>query len=512
MTEALLCLHESALLTQRDQEAGSWTGAHAGTKKHSPQDKRGGRDKEPKTDEVKKSKGRSLELNETLATIAHLYASKERNPDGLRNEKINKKDFWRIFGEVILMRQQLEGNRSKNFTKFELREMTDDMFDVLDTTRKGYLLVEDLVRFFYSSASGERVIRMSNIIRKEAGLEMKMEQQAQKEPPSISHARAMQLKDIYEMYDEEGTGRVTEEMFKKGLDKLWEKKPLADEKAGYWKEVDTHGKGYVTQEEFIDWLQDTTYVVFEDLNKGLTHEFAKYVGTPRMEQRDAVDLRPPSRNAAAGRSRRAGTPGAGAGIRSSTSGASAGGAGAAANEPTSSSTTVSSATHARKPSRSSDAPNRGNIKRRGSATDVAAGQVSFGDPNLKTVSEGNGLNASKAATAKQIGRVANRRDSLGRGADGNAVAVSEPATGGEDGREAQDKKGTIPDPRKEMPGRDELKSMGIIPMTTTARPKSSARLQMNSSLSGRDSRPGSRMGARGADGHKQAPGPRPMTR
>ena len=82
--------------------------AHAGTKKHSPQDKRGGRDKEPKTDEVKKSKGRSLELNETLATIAHLYASKERNPDGLRNEKINKKDFWRIFGEVILMRQQLE--------------------------------------------------------------------------------------------------------------------------------------------------------------------------------------------------------------------------------------------------------------------------------------------------------------------------------------------------------------------------------------------------------------------
>ena len=39
------------------------------------------------------------------------------------------------------------------------------------------------------------------------------------------------------MYDEEGTGRVTEEMFKKGLDKLWEKKPLADEKAGYWKEV-----------------------------------------------------------------------------------------------------------------------------------------------------------------------------------------------------------------------------------------------------------------------------------
>jgi len=139
-----------------------------------------------------------------------------------------------------------------------------------------------------------------------------------------------------------------------------------------------------------------------------------------------IDLRPLITSHPTTSKRRAGTPGAGAGIRSSTSGASAGGAGAAANEPTSSSTTVSSATHARKPSRSSgacvrprtlspslslsppspthanthfltphlplplfllttvfayaDGPNRGNIKRRGSATDVAAGQVSFGDP------------------------------------------------------------------------------------------------------------------------------------
>ncbi len=142
--EALLCLHESALLTQRDREAGSWKGgescmrcsllqapcppcrcclrrtargatpvaltrprllarpprapAHAGAKKHSTQDKRWGR--EPKVLDA--------DEDETLATIAHLYASKERNPDGLRNERINKKDFWRIFGEVIMMRQQLE--------------------------------------------------------------------------------------------------------------------------------------------------------------------------------------------------------------------------------------------------------------------------------------------------------------------------------------------------------------------------------------------------------------------
>jgi hypothetical protein len=38
---------------------------------------------------------------------------------------------------------------------------------------------------------------------------------------------------------------------------------------------------------------------------------------------------------------------------------------------------------------------------------------------------------------------------------------------------------------------------GIIPMSNIARPKSGPRLQKNSALSGGDSRPGSRMGARG---------------
>lgn len=84
---------------------------NAGEKKKSNDDKKWGKDKAPgpeKDEKLKKSKGRSLELNETLATIAHLYAGNERNEEGIRTEKINKKDFYRIFGEVIWLRQQLE--------------------------------------------------------------------------------------------------------------------------------------------------------------------------------------------------------------------------------------------------------------------------------------------------------------------------------------------------------------------------------------------------------------------
>ena len=36
---------------------------------------------------------------------------------GHRRQELYKRDFWRIFGDAIFMRQQVEGNRSKNFSK-----------------------------------------------------------------------------------------------------------------------------------------------------------------------------------------------------------------------------------------------------------------------------------------------------------------------------------------------------------------------------------------------------------
>jgi hypothetical protein len=36
---------------------------------------------------------------------------------------------------------------------------------------------------------------------------------------------------------QERVGYITEDMFNKGLDKMWEKPPSREEKASYWKEV-----------------------------------------------------------------------------------------------------------------------------------------------------------------------------------------------------------------------------------------------------------------------------------
>jgi len=109
-------------------------------------------------EKLQKSQGKSIELNETLATIAHLYSRSKKNEHGQRSQTLYKRDFWRIFGEVQMLRQQIEGNRSKNLTRDQLRQMTDDMFDVLAAGR-GWLGVEDLVRFFYPSAAQKRVDR-----------------------------------------------------------------------------------------------------------------------------------------------------------------------------------------------------------------------------------------------------------------------------------------------------------------------------------------------------------------
>jgi hypothetical protein len=147
------------------------------------------------------------------------------------------------------------------------------------------------------------------------------------------------------------------------------------------------------------------------------------------------------------------------------------------------------------------------------------------------------------------------RDGVGSGHEGHergGAAAAENASEGETGGHAREQKDKYPDPRREMPGRQELKSMGeerfywgvqtirvenlemlrlplsspprvppslsptpssltihavrhthtlvcagIIPMSNIARPKSGPRLQTNSALSGGGSRPGSRMGARG---------------
>jgi len=59
-------------------------------------------------DKAKTTKGKRLELNETLATIAHLYSHSPKNKNGVKSQKLNKKDFWNIFGQVIFMRQQIE--------------------------------------------------------------------------------------------------------------------------------------------------------------------------------------------------------------------------------------------------------------------------------------------------------------------------------------------------------------------------------------------------------------------
>jgi hypothetical protein len=56
-----------------------------------------------------------------------------------------------------------------------------------------------------------------------------------------------------------------------------------------------------------------------------------------------------------------------------------------------------------------------------------------------------------------------RRDSVGSGHEGHesgGAAAAETAAEGETGGEAREKKDKYPDPRREMPGRQELKSMG----------------------------------------------------
>ena len=63
---------------------------------------------------AKKTKGRGLELNVTLASIAHLFSRVSKNADGVRRGELYKRDFWLIFGEPIYLTQQLEVSSPKH--------------------------------------------------------------------------------------------------------------------------------------------------------------------------------------------------------------------------------------------------------------------------------------------------------------------------------------------------------------------------------------------------------------
>ena len=57
------------------------------------------------------------------------------------------------------------------------------------------------------------------------------------------------------------------------------------------------------QADFITWLQDTMFVVFDDLNKGYADEFRRYIGSPREEERKIKDSRAEVRRLGSRRSR-----------------------------------------------------------------------------------------------------------------------------------------------------------------------------------------------------------------
>ena len=63
---------------------------------------------------AKKTKGRGLELNVTLASIAHLFSRVSKNADGVRRGELYKRDFWLIFGEPIYLTQQLDVSSPKH--------------------------------------------------------------------------------------------------------------------------------------------------------------------------------------------------------------------------------------------------------------------------------------------------------------------------------------------------------------------------------------------------------------
>lgn len=96
------------------------------------------------------------------------------------------------------------------------------------------------------------------------------------------------MTELFNLYDREGSGRLSLDAFERALQSTWEDMPSSQEVLSDFDSADTGSKGYITLQDFINWLQKTMWVDFQDLAKGASHGYSKYLSKVRINRREGM--------------------------------------------------------------------------------------------------------------------------------------------------------------------------------------------------------------------------------
>jgi Ca2+-binding EF-hand superfamily protein len=150
-----------------------------------------------------------------------------------------------------------------------------DMFDSLDREGKNLVSISDVLHFFYPLSSPKELEQRRQMI-KEFDESIQTENyttQHDKKRKKLNESRISELVDAFKVYDRDGSGKLMLDAFATAVQDIWEHQPSKSEVRDYFASADPSNKGYITATDWVNWLQQTTYVTLEDLSKGLCHRF-----------------------------------------------------------------------------------------------------------------------------------------------------------------------------------------------------------------------------------------------
>jgi hypothetical protein len=106
--------------------------------------------------------------------------------------------------------------------------------------------------------------------------------------PRLSEDKITEMTELFNLYDREGTGKLSLEEFEQALQSTWEDMPSSQEVQSDFNSADSGSKGYITLQDFINWLQKTMWVDFQDLAKGASHGYSKFSSKAKGNRRDGL--------------------------------------------------------------------------------------------------------------------------------------------------------------------------------------------------------------------------------
>ena len=152
-----------------------------------------------------------------------------------------------------------------------------DMFDTLDKEGKNLISVSDVLRFFYPNSPPAEIEQRRLRVEDFEYYDPEEEPTSQRKGDikELHETRVSELVDVFRVYDRRGTGRLTAEDFVAAVQALWEFPPPAEEIRAFFSGADPYSRGYITPTDWVNWLQQTTYITLAELSKGLRHKYAE---------------------------------------------------------------------------------------------------------------------------------------------------------------------------------------------------------------------------------------------